>query len=363
MWTKNDWVELRLQLNERAVVFREGEPVRALGPGKHRIDRKLEELKPIFDTDIPLFEARPEVRAVLPAEWFREVTVGAHERAVLFREGRPVQALKPGIHRHWTVDPTVHVEVFPVAQPPPNDARVLNLLKDEVVQVLIGQHQRGLLFVEGRLARVLEPGRHLAWNTPESPATVSTVDMRHQTLNIQGQELMTQDKVSLRLSVIAEWSPKDPALVQRVAADPGAAIYTLVQLALREFVAGVTLDELLSGRDALTRFLEARVVPEAEPLGARVHRVGLKDILLPGEMKVLFNRVIEAEKQAQVDAIRRREDAAHLRNQANAAQLMLERPAMLRLKELEALEKIAGRIGELKVVLGQAGLEKLLGGG
>jgi hypothetical protein len=128
MWTKNDWVELRLQLNERAVVFREGEPVRALGPGKHRIDRKLEELKPIFDTDIPLFEARPEVRAVLPAEWFREVTVGAHERAVLFREGRPVQALKPGIHRHWTVDPTVHVEVFPVAQPPPNDARVLNLL-------------------------------------------------------------------------------------------------------------------------------------------------------------------------------------------------------------------------------------------
>jgi hypothetical protein len=222
MWTKNDWVELRLQLNERAVVFREGEPVRALGPGKHRIDRKLEELKPIFDTDIPLFEARPEVRAVLPAEWFREVTVGAHERAVLFREGRPVQALKPGIHRHWTVDPTVHIEVFPVAQPPPNDARVLNLLKDEVVQVLIGQHQRGLLFVEGRLARVLEPGRHLAWNTPESPATVSTVDMRHQTLNIQGQELMTQDKVSLRLSVIAEWSPKDPALVQRVAAASAA---------------------------------------------------------------------------------------------------------------------------------------------
>jgi len=361
MWKKNDWVEVRLPLNERAVVLHEGLPVRALAPGVHRVDR-TDQIDPIFDTDVLVFEARPEVRAVLPADWFAEVSVGPLERAILFREGRPVQVLKPGIHRHWTLDPTVKVEVFPVAQPPPNDARVLALLKDEVVQVLIGQHQRGLLFVEGRLARVLEPGRHLAWNTPESPASVTTMDMRHQTLNVQGQELMTKDKVSLRLSIIAEWSPRDPAEVLRVAADPGAALYTLVQLALREFVAGVTLDELLEGRDALTRFLEGRILPDADQLGVRVHRVGLKDVILPGEMKVLFNRVIEAEKQALVDVIRRREEAAHLRNQANAAQLMIERPAMLRMKELEALEKIAGRIGELKVVLGQAGLEKLLTG-
>ncbi|MEZ4475455.1 MAG: slipin family protein [bacterium] len=416
-------INVRIELNERAIVFRDGLPHRALEPGRYRLGRD-EEVALRFDIDAIVFDVRPEVRRVLPTEWFTERAIAAHQRGVLFREGRPDRVLGPGLHRHWTFDPTVRLEVlamevppptdprvrallgdavveltvaprervvvvvdgrpdrvlkpglhrywktdatteilrFSVQAPPPDDARVLALLKDEVVQVLVGQHQRGLLFVQGRLERVLEPGRHLAWNTGEAPTSVSMVDMRHQTLNIQGQELMTKDKVSLRLSVAAEWAPRDPAEVQRVASDPAGSLYTLVQLALREFVAGVTLDELLEGRDALTRFLEGRVGPDAEQIGIRVHRVGVKDVILPGEMKALFNRVIEAEKQAQANAILRREEAAVVRNQANAAQLMAERPAMLRLKELEALEKIAGRIGELKIVLGQAGLEKLLTG-
>ena len=263
--------------------------------------------------------------------------------------------------KQWTVDPAIRIDRIDLDADPPADERVLDLLGARVLRTIVGQHQRGLMYRQGRLDKVLQPGRYVLWNTADAPTSVVAVDMRRQILPVQGQELMTRDKVSLRLSLTVEWAPLDPALHQRVAADPKASLYTLAQLALRDFVAGVTLDELLEQREALTRFLEQRMVGEAEQMGVRVSRVGVKDVMLPGEMKTLMNRVIEAEKQAAADAILRKAQAADMRTQANAAQLMAERPALMRLRELEALTAIAGSIDELKVVVGADGLQKALG--
>jgi regulator of protease activity HflC (stomatin/prohibitin superfamily) len=133
-----------------------------------------------------------------------------------------------------------------------------------------------------------------------------------------------------------------------------------VQLAAREFVAGVTLDELLEGRDTLTKYLEAQVTPRAETFGVRVHRVGVKDVILPGEMKLLLNKVIEAEKAAAANVILRREDAAATRNMANTAKVIAENPVLMRLKELETMKEIAEKIDEIKLVMGTDGLKGLL---
>jgi len=105
----------------------------------------------------------------------------------------------------------------------------------------------------------------------------------------------------------------------------------------------VTLDELLEGRDALTRFLEQNVAPKAATWGVLVDRVGVKDVVLPGEMKTLLNRVIEAEKSAAANVILRREETAATRSLVNTARLMADQPILLRLKELEALKDIASR--------------------
>jgi regulator of protease activity HflC (stomatin/prohibitin superfamily) len=137
-------------------------------------------------------------------------------------------------------------------------------------------------------------------------------------------------------------------------------VYLAVQLAARDYVAGVTLDELLGGRDALTRFLEHDVSPKAARFGVRVDRVGVKDVVLPGEMKTLLNRVIEAEKEAAANVILRREETAATRSLVNTARLMADQPVLLRLKELEAMKEIASHIKEMRVLVGSENLKALL---
>src|SRR5262249_31558711 len=151
-----------------------------------------------------------------------------------------------------------------------------------------------------------------------------------------------------------------PTTVHAVA-DVKDALYLAVQLAAREFVAGVTLDELLEGRDTLARYLEGQVLPRAEQFGVRLHRVGVKDVILPGEMKTLLNKVIEAEKAAAANVITRREDAAATRNMAQTANVIAENPVLMRLKELETMRDIAEKIHEIKLVVGADKLEKLFG--
>jgi len=134
----------------------------------------------------------------------------------------------------------------------------------------------------------------------------------------------------------------------------------VVQLAARDYVASVTLDALLEGRSEMTRFLEAEALPKAASLGVAIERVGVKDVVLPGEMKILLNRVIEAEKEAAANVILRREETAATRLLANTARVMADHPVLLRLKELEAMKEIAERIHEVRLVIGSDGLEKLL---
>jgi regulator of protease activity HflC (stomatin/prohibitin superfamily) len=358
---------IRVKLNERAVVFQNGLPLRALGPGRHFfwtfwVTRLTEQR---WTTDTLVFQALPEVRAVLPRNWFREVTLGPRERGVLYRDGQPHVFLRPGTHRVWTIDPSVRLDVLSVDAPVPDLTTELAAIlpDDEYVDVTVREHERGLQYVQGRLVGMLEPGRYRFWSNREARVEVQLVDMRRVQIAIVGQELMTRDKVTLRLSMTVEYAVEDPALATLAVANAKDAVYSLVQLAAREYLSGVTLDQLLEGRDAMTRFLEQRCVPEARKLGVRIDSVGVKDVVLPGEMKTLLNRVIEAEKEAAANVILRREETAATRSLANTAHVMAEQPVLLRLKELESLKEIASRIQEVRVVVGADGLKTLLPAG
>lgn len=355
---------LAVKLNERVVVFRGGIPLRALGPGRHKVwGSFLTEQR--WSTDALLFNALPEVRALLPGDWFGEVVLASGERGIVYRDGRPVAFLRPGTHRYWKVDPTVRVEVLSVKAPLPElTAELASVLpRDEYVDVTVREHERGLEYVRGRLVRTLEPGRYAVWSHPEARVEIATVDVRLTQVALSGQELMTRDKVTLRLSITVEYAVENPALATHAVANVRDAVYLLVQLASRQFVSGVTLDELLAGRDAMTRFLLEDSAPKAIAFGVRIERVGVKDIVLPGEMKTLLNRVIEAEKEAAANVILRREETAATRALANTAKVMAEQPLLLRLKELESLKEIAARIHEVRVVVGADGLRTLLPAG
>lgn len=350
-----------IPLGYRAVLLRDGLPTRALAPGRHLVfGFDLSHMQ--WDTSELVFRAPAEVRAVLPDDWFEEVTIRKSERAIVWRDGKPVAFLGPGTHRVWTVDDGVIVEVCPVAEPMPLLSKELAAVipRDEYMDVVVREHERGLLYIQGRLARTLGPGRYTLWSPPEARADVTLVDVRLQQLVLASQELMTRDKVTLRISLTVEYAIQDAAFATNAVAQLRDTIYLLAQMAARSYVASVLLDDLLAGRDAMTLALEEEVVPKALALGARVERVGVKDIVLPGEMKVLLNRVIEAEKEAAANVILRREETAATRSLANTAKVLAENPVLLRLKELESLKDIAGSIKEVRVIVGADGIKTLL---
>ena len=356
-------------LTERAVVFEDGLPTRALAPGRHFIWGFGIEVTKFFTSSL-VFDAPPEVRAVLPADWFDEVSIGAHERAIISKDGKPQSYLRPGVHRFWTIDPSVKAQVMSVYEPmPPVTDELMEIIDDdEYVDELVLPFEKALHFVDGELKGVLGPGRYTMWQGSDHEVIIHHVDMRRQEIQLQGQELMTRDKVTLRLNLAVEYFVVDPARVYAKTANVRDALYLAVQLATRDFVAGVTLDDLLGAREQITHYLAETTATAAGDLGVRIERVGLKDVVLPGDMKVLLNRVIEAEKEAAANVILRREETAATRSLANTAKVMADNPTLLRLKELESLKEIAGEIGEVRLVIGSDGLDKLaashlLGGG
>jgi regulator of protease activity HflC (stomatin/prohibitin superfamily) len=352
---------LSVKLNERVVVFKAGVPYRAFGPGRHLIwGRHLTEQR--FTITELLLRALPEVRAKLPTEWYREVTILPLERAVLSVDGAPVLFLRPGVHRYWAVHESVTLATFDVSRPlPPLTQELASLIpSSEYIDVTVQAHEKGLRYEQGRLTAVLEPGRYKLWTHPEAQARIATADMRRSELTIAGQELMTRDKVSLRLTLTVAFAIEDVVRATHHVDNVRDAVYTAVQLAARGYVAAVTLDELLEGRDAFSRFLSQEVVPKARAFGVRVDDLGVKDIVLPGEMKVLLNRVIEAEKAAAANVISRREETAATRSLVNTARLMADQPILLRLKELEAMKEIAAQIDEVRIVVGAEHLQSLL---
>ncbi|MEZ4239925.1 MAG: slipin family protein [Myxococcota bacterium] len=340
---------ITVAMNQRAVLTRGGLPERALLPGRYTFfSQRVDAIR--FDVEALAFTALPAVLEVLPSDWYQQVRVGPLQRAVVLRDERPVLYLGPGLHRLWLLD-GVQVRFLTLTEPVPELSDALRALipAGELVDVTVRQHERGLKYVQGRFEGLLPPGRHLFWSHPASRVTVTVMDQRLQQLTVSGQELMTRDKVTLRLTLTAEYAPSDVATQAHAVADLQGALYLAVQLAAREFVAGVTLDQLLEGREALTQYLEAQVVPRARAYGVDVSRVGVKDVILPGEMKALMNRVIEAEKQAAANVIARREEAAATRNLAQVARIMADNPVLMRLKELDALREMAGKVGHLEL--------------
>jgi regulator of protease activity HflC (stomatin/prohibitin superfamily) len=353
--------EISIERNARGVFLRNGVPERALEPGHHAFYGKHGKAL-VWNTDELVLTAQPDVLALFPEGWVRTVTLAPTQRAVVARDGRPMKFLRPGAHWVWTLSPRVTVETFDVTEAPPELTDELRAVVPaaELIEVQVRQFERGLKYVQGKFDAQLEPGKHLFWVHPGARVSVTVVDTRVQQLKVEGQELMTKDKVTLRLTITAEYAPTDAPTTVHAVADVKDALYLAVQLATREFVAGVTLDELLEGRDGLTRYLETQVMPRAEAFGLRVHRVGVKDVILPGEMKALLNKVIEAEKVAAANVILRREDAAATRNMANTAKVIAEHPVLMRLKELETMKEIAEKIDEIKLFMGADGLRGLL---
>jgi regulator of protease activity HflC (stomatin/prohibitin superfamily) len=216
-----------------------------------------------------------------------------------------------------------------------------------------------MLYQEGELVDQLGPGHFVYWRGGPS-VSWKAVDLREQVADIQGQEIMTADKVTLRMNLVVTHRVTDPVKAVSEVADWAQALYREAQLELRAAVGGRTLEKLLVDKDEVGNEIRNRLAPRAAEFGVTVSGVGLRDIILPGDMKVILNEVIVAQKQAEANLIRRREETAAARSQANTAKLLAENPVLARMKELEALQEIL-KGTQASFVLGSGDLAEQIG--
>jgi regulator of protease activity HflC (stomatin/prohibitin superfamily) len=195
--------------------------------------------------------------------------------------------------------------------------------------------QRALLFTDGQFTRVLEPGRH---RYRKARTTLQTIDVRPRSIIVSGQELITSDGVSLKLSVLAVWHIADPLAYFTASIGADQRLYSALQLAIRDAVAATTFDDAMADRARLSAGLADATAAQIEGLGIELTSAVVKDLMLPGELRRAATETLLAREKGRAELERARAEAASLRTLANVAKLLDEHPALLRLRTIQAAD-------------------------
>ncbi|MCZ6698266.1 MAG: slipin family protein [Planctomycetota bacterium] len=341
----------RIKAYEKGLLFHYGDFVRLVQPGKYRLwsrmwSRTRDRLNVVSTLETkfehPLLDVLIKNRELAGA--LTIVELADHERALVWKDGRLAYILGTGRHAFWNEPYRLEVEVFDT-----NSLRFEHPKLEAIVSfggssrwltgVDVADYEDTLLIKDGEIVETLRKGRHVFWANV-GRVSWKTIDRREQVADVAGQEIMTKDKVTLRVNLLVAYEVIDSIKAVTVVSDHAQTLYREAQLVLRASVGTRTLDALLADKESVGGEVKNALAARAREFGVAVKSVGLKDIILPGEMKTILNQVIEAEKSAQANLIKRREETAAARSQANTAKLLAENPTLARMKELEQLSEI-----------------------
>ncbi|MCA8279417.1 slipin family protein [Burkholderia cepacia] len=371
------WMRHVVKKNERALLMNEGDFVKVLEPGVFKAFDPFKRLSvQTARLDAPLADAaladylRHDAPDVL-ARHFVAMDLADDEAGLRYEDDVLVEILAPGTRRlYWRGLTAHHLERVDLAQDSMLPAALVKRIAQPALRargvaglagVLLAQvpaYHVGVLKIDGKIERLLDAGVLAFWRYNRDIA-VELVDLRVQALEVGGQEILTRDKVALRLNLSATWCYADVLHAFGQLQKPVEHLYRELQFALRSAVGTRSLDELLEDKQSIDDVVITQVRARLGNSGVDVRSVGVKDIVLPGDMKTILAQVVEAEKSAQANVIRRREETAATRSLLNTAKVMEENPTALRLKELETLERVAERIDRISVF---GGLDQVLNG-
>ncbi|MEV6493624.1 slipin family protein, partial [Actinoplanes sp. NPDC051633] len=178
-------------------------------------------------------------------------------------------------------------------------------------EMIVHSGFRGLRYIDGRLDEVLEPGRY-ELSKRRFPGrrvprvAIVPIDVRERELNIKGQEILTADKVAVRVNIITHFRVVDPAAAVERVADYNDRIYSDVQLAARRSLASMTLETILTNRNQLSEDILRDVEGVSAGYGVRIIRADVKDLVFPGNLQEIMNRVLTAQRMAEAQMVEAR---------------------------------------------------------
>lgn len=352
---------------ERVLLTQKGRFVRILEPGEYWLwtfgrsvhTERFNVRHVVFESEWSDFLAKE--KREIAERFFTIVETNDSHVAVVYLDSKLASVIPPGKRvLFWRGPVDVEARLINVSQEPEVSRALLPALArtktTTVAFTTVEEGKVGLLYVDGRYVRSFGPGAYGFWNAVGSPR-VEVVDLRLQTLEIPGQEILTRDKVSVRVNISAEFQVMDALKAKQSVKDYSEYLYRTLQLAVRQTLGKRTLEQILDEKVDIDESVASEVRREMEAFGVRVGLIALKDIILPGDMREILNQVVTAEKQAQANLIRRREETAATRSLLNTAKLMEDNPLLVRLKELETLEKVSEKVAKINVY---GGLDSLL---
>jgi len=297
----------------------------------------------------------------LAVRHFIVIETSESQVAVVYLDGRLARVVAPASRvMYWRTAVAVTFTLIDVRVEPEALATLLPSLarlgrESLAVFASVDEGKRGLVYLDGRLVREIGPGAYGFWSAITMPR-IEVVEMRRQTVEVSGQEILTRDKVTLRVNLSAVYEIANVAIARQAVKDVDAHLYRTLQVAVRQTLGKRSLEEVLAEKADIDETVSAYVRREMEQYGVRMAAIAIKDIILPGDIREILNQVVAAEKQAQANLIRRREETAATRSLLNTAKLMEDNPILIRMKELETLEKIAEKVEKIHVFGGLKGL-------
>jgi regulator of protease activity HflC (stomatin/prohibitin superfamily) len=350
---------IKIRSYEIGLYFRDGEFQGLLTEGRHWFVDPLGKVKVEIASQRAPWLAHEKLDVIVRSHALKDRAVVLdlkdYQRALVWIDGRFSHILPPGLFAYWTALRDVKVEVVDARKVRFEHADLKVIVQaagvERVLELATVQaHNVGVLFVDGDFVATMAPGRYAFWKNMAQVKFVQE-DLREAVFDVAGQDIMTADKVTLRMNAVVTYRVVDARMAVSTVDDVRQALYREAQMALRAVVGARELDTFLMEKDGVASELADMVRARARALGVELIGVGIRDIILPGEMKDLMNRVTEAKKAAEANLIARREETAAMRSQANTARLLADNPTLMRLRELEVLEKVAAN-SKLNILLG-----------
>lgn len=343
--------------NTRGFLFKNGKFVKMLAPGRYHTfgDRIIE----VADLDAPICSGLCSLDTLLAdseiAKHAVTVEVADRQLALHYVNGKFCDALATGKHAYWTMFDKHEFRIVDISSPEVSadvpEYIFASLPIGLYKKVEVAQYQKARLYIGKKFAKLLEGGTYYFWRTGTA-VDVEMADTRLTQMNILGQEILTQDKVSIRVNFVASYRITDFVKIATEIDDYAEQMHIAAQLALRDYVGKHKLDEILESKEAMSAYVFERLKAREKEFFVEISDAGVKDIILPGEIRDIMNTVLVAEKRAQANVITRREEVASTRSLLNTAKLMEENQTLYKLKELEYIERICEHVGSINLSAG-----------